>query len=103
MCCALALFLMSHRQIAESAFKRWVQIMSDSSYAIFLTHFGVLMIINTLFLQWHGQSTSQAIACMVVGWLLSNVIGWAFHTWGEKPIIKRLISKPRTQTAAASA
>lgn len=101
MCTAMALFLMSHREIAESAFKRWVQLMSDSSYAIFLTHFGVLMIINAAFIQWHGHSTSQAVACMVVGWLLSNIIGWGFHQWGEKPIIKRLLSKPRRQTATA--
>jgi peptidoglycan/LPS O-acetylase OafA/YrhL len=102
MVCAMTLFLFSHRQIAEGALTRWVQTMSDSSYAIFLTHFGVLIILNAIWEQWHLQSATHAVMFTAVGCLLSNLVGWAFHRWGEKPIIKRLIQKPQRRPAAAA-
>jgi peptidoglycan/LPS O-acetylase OafA/YrhL len=78
--------------------------MTDSTYAMFLTHFGVLIILNAYWEQMEWNSPWGAVAMVGVGLVLSNMIGWAFHNWAEKPIIRFISGKstrslPSTQNA----
>ena len=69
--------------------KRWQRAVSQlgqSSYALFVTHFSVVLLINVLYLQWHLSSVTAAIGMLLAGVLLSNVLGMAFARRVEVPL-----------------
>ena len=62
---------------------------ADSSYALFLIHFPVCMLVVALAVRSGAQGPLAAFITLVVAWLASNVAGFAFHRWVERPVLRR--------------
>ena len=103
MICAVVLVSISHRQILASTFGKWMGLLADSSYAMFLTHFGVLIIASALWEQLALKGSVKALWMAAAAWLLSNVVGWMFHHWAEKPLLAKVVNKKSRVIQAASA
>lgn len=76
----------------------WMRRLSDASYGIFLTHFGVIVLVSAV---WHaGQfdGLPWALGFAVFAWLLSSATGMAFHRWIERPL-GRWLSRLRSLDA----
>ena len=70
-----------------------IRLLGQSSYALFLVHFSVLMLSNAGFAQWQAHLGSEPAASnpvIVVFWLagltLSLLAGLGFHSWVEVPL-----------------
>jgi len=100
---AVVLVSISHRQMMVSAFAKWVSLLADSSYAMFLTHFGVLIIASAVWEQLGLQGSTKALCFGLVAWMLSNVTGWVFHYWAEKPLLAKVIRKPSANALTKAA
>lgn len=62
--------------------------LSNSSYALFLTHFSVVMLGNALYFKLGLQSAFSG-ALMILGcWVLSNVLALAFEHWIERALYR---------------
>jgi peptidoglycan/LPS O-acetylase OafA/YrhL len=68
------------------ALERWVSLLGQSSYALFLTHFSVVLLINVLFLQWHIAAPTAVAGMLLAGMLLSNGLGVVFARYVEAPL-----------------
>jgi peptidoglycan/LPS O-acetylase OafA/YrhL len=77
-----------HNTRLSGAGPRTVQVLSDISYAVFLIHFPVCLLVNAAF---HsaapGEPLWQALG-VGVAWAASLVAGWAFHRWVEQPSLR---------------
>ena len=73
------------------------KLLSDSSYAFFLTHFGVLVISNLAWQTWRASAgeTSYILgwAWVVLTWVSSLFLGIATHKWVETPILGVLLNR----------
>ncbi|WP_408593723.1 acyltransferase family protein [Limnohabitans sp.] len=58
----------------------------DSAYAMFLTHFGMIVAFNAAWEQGPWTSPMAALWLSGLAWLASMATGVAFHVWVEKPI-----------------
>ena len=58
---------------------RWVQRLSNCSYALFLVHFSVLLLANALWEALGLENTVLALAAIAASWLLSIAAGHVFH------------------------
>ncbi len=67
-----------------------VQALANTSYALFLVHFSILMIANALFDQWGQGSAARAAAFIALCWALSMGLAVMFERWIERPIYRRL-------------
>ena len=54
------------------------------SYAVFLIHFPVLLIVNGLFVRMTAQTPAAGIFCAALAWLLSLGAGALFHRYVER-------------------
>ena len=82
---------------------KWAQRLSDSSYAQFLTHFGILVLASALWGIWHLDSTIAALGMLALTWIASILFAQIFHRWGELPLqqwIKRLEARSSAAPAA---
>ncbi len=73
----------------------------DSAYAMFLTHFGMIVVFNAAWEHWQGSSPTAALWLSGMVWLASIATGVAFHIWVEKPITA-WVSHVRLGLVAAS-
>ena len=62
-----------------------VQQLSQTSYALYLIHFSVLLLVNTLFARLGLTQPGLALCFAVAGWGLSLWAAAAFHRWIESP------------------
>jgi peptidoglycan/LPS O-acetylase OafA/YrhL len=78
---------------------RWVAVRGNSSYALFLVHFSVLMLCNALWVQ-QGLQGAGALAWVVLGyWVASLGVALLFERWVERPLSGWFsISKPLLKT-----
>jgi peptidoglycan/LPS O-acetylase OafA/YrhL len=68
---------------------RLIARLGQSSYALFLVHFSVLMLTNTLFEVLDLQGTWSAV-CMLLGSMAAaTALALAFHRWVEVPLSHR--------------
>jgi peptidoglycan/LPS O-acetylase OafA/YrhL len=51
------------------------------SYALFLVHFPVLLLVNALFMQLHPRHPSAAVGAWLAAWSLANLAARPFHRW----------------------
>jgi peptidoglycan/LPS O-acetylase OafA/YrhL len=65
---------------------RWVAQLGQSSYALFLVHFAVLMLVNLGFSQLDGVGAEAAMFALVLGAVLSTALGIVFARWVEAPL-----------------
>ncbi|HEY8609578.1 MAG TPA: acyltransferase [Noviherbaspirillum sp.] len=56
------------------------------SYAVFLVHFPVCLVINAAFTRFVPASAPAQFAGVVLAWLASLAAGYAFHRWIEIPL-----------------
>jgi peptidoglycan/LPS O-acetylase OafA/YrhL len=76
--------------------KRWprVEYLGRISYAVFLVHFPVCLVINAAFTRFVPQSAWAQGGGMLLAWCASIVAGALFHRWVEIPL-GRLGALPR--------
>lgn len=73
--------------------------LSNSSYALFLLHFSVLMLANALFSQLERPTplgTTAALLLLFAAWLTCMGLALLFATWIERPL-QRLANRPTKQ------
>lgn len=73
--------------------------LSNSSYALFLIHFAVLVLGNALFSQLGWQSPQAAIGLLAACWLLCMVLSSLFVRWVERPLTRLTRGPLRTRPA----
>ena len=56
------------------------------SYAVFLIHFPVSLLVNTAFVSWAPLAPEWQALGMLTAWAASLVVGAAFHRWVEVPL-----------------
>lgn len=59
--------------------------LAKHSYALFLVHYPVCLLVNAVFEQQQMSSTAAALAMMVLAWGLANLASLPFHHWIEAP------------------
>jgi peptidoglycan/LPS O-acetylase OafA/YrhL len=59
--------------------------LGQHSYALFLIHFPVLLLVNTLFERKSLEQPWMGLAALLGCWLLSNLAAVPFHRWVEQP------------------
>lgn len=62
--------------------------LADSAYAMFLTHFGVIVVFSAVWELLRLNGSSTALWLSGLAWLCSIAVGWVFHTWGEAPLMR---------------
>ena len=86
MATALLLFFGSGWRIPAEGLTRFLQRMGDSAYALFLVHFGMIVVGAALWIELELNQVHQAVALAAVLWLSGVVLGDAFHRWVELPL-----------------
>lgn len=69
-------------ELAGPAVHRW----SERSYALFLVHFPVCLVVNAAFTRWAAPDAGVQALGLLVAWLASLVAGAAFHRGVEVPL-----------------
>ena len=65
---------------------RWLAVGGNSSYALFLVHFSVLLLCNVLWVQL-GLQGAGALAVVALGyWAASLAVALVFERWVERPL-----------------
>ncbi len=55
------------------------------SYALFLVHYPILLLLNTLFVQQEMQGPLAGLSLMLLAWALANLAALPFYRWIEQP------------------
>jgi peptidoglycan/LPS O-acetylase OafA/YrhL len=63
-----------------------VNMLGRISYAVFLIHFPVSLLVNTAFVTWAPLAPEWQALGMLTAWAASLVAGAAFHRWVELPL-----------------
>jgi peptidoglycan/LPS O-acetylase OafA/YrhL len=66
------------------------------SYAVFLVHFPVCLIVNAIFTRFAPAQPWVQAAGMLLAWIASVAAGTAFHRWIELPLARLAVSMRRT-------
>lgn len=88
---ALALALLAGRWPWPRA-GHWLAAAADRSYALFLTHYTVVLLANAALARWPGW-TSHAWALATGAWLASLLLAWGFERAVERPLARAV--RPR--------
>lgn len=73
-----------------------------TSYALFLIHFPVLMLVNALYAHL-GSASASTLACVVLGyWLASMTLAWVFERYVETPLARWGLPRNSGSTSAAA-
>lgn len=89
---ACVLVLVGRARTPSDASRPWrlVNGMGKISYAIFLVHFPVCLVINALFFRFVPHEIAWQAAGVLLAWGTSVLAGLAFHRWIELPIGRAL-------------
>lgn len=68
------------------------------SYALFLVHFPVCLLVNALFERKDPSQPSAALLAIVAAWAFSNLAALPFYRWIEAPAGRLRLGLPRLQT-----
>ena len=98
---ACLLVLVGRARVPQHAPGAWslVNAMGKISYAIFLVHFPVCLVINALFFRFVPHDTVFQAVGTLLAWGASIAAGAAFHCWVEVPL-GRFLSKITAPAAA---
>lgn len=69
-----------------ASWARGLRYLSNSSYALFLVHFSVLMLGNAWFSQLNSASAAWAGLVLLTCWLVSMALALLFVRWVERPL-----------------
>lgn len=89
---ACVLVLMGRARTPTDATGPWnlINAMGKISYAVFLVHFPVCLVINALFFRFVPHEMAYQAAGVLLAWSASVLAGAAFHRWIELPIGRAL-------------
>lgn len=76
---AMVLTLQQQGQTQWRHWQRFTHRLANSSYAQFLTHFGVIVLFNALWTIEHFSHPALALCFALIAWLCSIAIGLLFH------------------------
>lgn len=65
--------------------QKWIARMGRTSYSLFLVHFPVLLVVSALWARLGWTSPPAALAGLLVAFIGSVVLAFAFHRYVEKP------------------
>lgn len=71
---------------------RWMAYLGQISYAVFLVHFPVCLVISGLFARFSGNDPWLNLAGMLVAWLASIAAGALFYRFVERPAQRGVLS-----------
>jgi peptidoglycan/LPS O-acetylase OafA/YrhL len=69
------------------------------SYAVFLVHFPILLVVNAAFVRWLPDSPAVHAAGLLTAWAASLAVGEAFNRWVERPLTRPMRVSPRPAPA----
>jgi len=69
--------------------------LGDSAYALFLTHFAMIVVASALWLQLELDGPMAAIALSAATWAGSLALGDRFHQWVERPLQRIIVARGR--------
>ena len=94
----------SHRRHAQAAERvvprpasRLTQLLAHlgtHSYALFLVHFSVLLLVNALFASGAPERSLAGFVAMLAAWALSNLAAILFYRWIEQPASRVHLALP---------
>ena len=84
--------LNAHR-LARLQLSRHGHLLVDSAYAMFLTHFGVIVIFSAAWEYGQLSSPTAALCLSGLAWVTSMAVGVVFHVKAEKPFT-RWVNQP---------
>ena len=84
--------LNTHR-LARLQLSRHGHLLVDSAYAMFLTHFGVIVIFSAAWEYGQLSSPTTALCLSGLAWVTSMAVGVVFHVKAEKPFT-RWVNQP---------
>jgi len=71
---------------------RPVAAFGKASYALFLVHFPVCLLVSALFMRFMPHTPAWQLLGLCLAWLASNLTAFVFHRWIETPLAPRLAS-----------
>ncbi|MDP1655650.1 MAG: acyltransferase [Hylemonella sp.] len=74
------------QSVMPAPLSRAVGLLGQSSYALFLVHFPVLMLGNALFAKLLPAGTAMAIGVLLASWAISLGLALLFERWVEAPL-----------------
>ena len=78
--CVCALLIWgAQRWRPSSRCSAWLQRQSDTSYALFLTHFAPLVLANAIWIQWGRETPAWGVGLLVLTWWACVVWSVIFH------------------------
>ena len=83
--CLLLLFGRKKNTLLTGCTSRAVQPFAKISYAVFLVHFPVCLVINALFTRFAPDAPHFQFVGVVFAWIASLLAGAGFHRWVELP------------------
>lgn len=88
-CTSMALFVIHQCFIQTNPFTHWMRQLGDSSYALFLSHFSLLMLINACFVAM-GGSHANIMIWFAFFLLIGNLWGWLLWRYIDMPTVLRI-------------
>jgi len=79
---------------------RFVRFFGRVSYAVFLVHFPVCLVVNAAFTRFAPALPEVQAVGVLLAWVASIVAGAAFHRWIEQPLAA--VTEPSRRTADSS-
>ncbi|XHS79264.1 acyltransferase family protein [Burkholderiaceae bacterium UC74_6] len=87
-------WLQARHQAGQRLSQGWIVEAGDHSYALFLVHYPICLLVNALFVQWDLQNPYAALAMMAMAWVLANMASLLFHHYVERPAMQLGASEP---------
>jgi len=83
-----------------AAGRRIVEAASRISYALFLVHFGVCLVVNALFTRWLPATVPVQALGLLVAWSASVAVAWLLHQRVERPALRWIAARTRPAGSA---
>lgn len=85
---ATALLLGGLRPLSAATGMKWVHHFGGTSYALFLVHFPVCLVVNAAFQRFAPGDPTVAVEGLFIAWLASNLAAELFHRHVEQPLLR---------------
>lgn len=96
---ALGPSIWGHWLAMRPSVQRAVQSLSQISYAVFLVHFPVSLVVNAAWTAFVPPSALLQLLGVITAFKLSLVLGGSFHHFVERPLLRRLAPGPTANAA----
>ncbi len=92
---ALCLYLATRLNPSDTlkARAKYLHLLSDSSYALFLNHFAIIIVLSGIWYRFQFQGDLSAWSFITLGWLLSFIFSLFVYKYFERPVVTWLASR----------